>query len=165
MDVNVFIKNWIDELRSSVNTGVKAGKRKPTIAIVCLDSKADEEFIKTCEDVGFIGEVYEVPTEEISQKDLFWKVLDIDTDGVYVQEPLPEGYSNPLDMEKFAATGIKVYLDANGVDPRMQNLTIAVAAEGYNVMCAGITLEKEVIDKLSRIALLENAVKEWEDEN
>lgn len=164
MDVNVFIKNWIDELRSSVNTGVKAGKRKPTIAIVCLDSKADEEFIKICKDIGFIGEVYEVPTEEISQKDLFWKVLDIDTDGVYVQEPLPEGYSNPLNMGEFAAIGIKVYLDANGVDPQIRDLTIAVAAEGYNVMCAGITLEKEVIDKLSKIALLECAIKEWEDE-
>lgn len=164
MDVNVFIKNWIDELRSSVNAGVKAGKRKPTIAIVCLDSKVDEEFVKMCKDIGFIGEVYEVPTEEISQKDLFWKVLDIDTDGVYVQEPLPEGYSNPLHMEEFAAIGLKVYLDANGVDPQMRDLTIAVAAEGYNVMCAGITLEKEVINKLSKVALLECAIKEWEDE-
>ena len=87
MDVNVFIKNWIDELRSLVNTGVKAGKRKPTIAIVCLDSKADEEFIKTCKDIGFVGEI-----DKVDPKVLFDLI-----DNEYLPVIAPVGFDDNFD--------------------------------------------------------------------
>lgn len=166
MSIEIFIKNWKDELRSQVQPIVKAGKRKPVIAIICIEQKVDEEFIDICKDIGFIGSVYELPRSVIKDStDFIWKTLDLECDGLYVQKPLPEDFFNPIAMHNFRAKGILNFLKSQNIDPLAQLITLELMQEGCQVVCGEVRLSAEDVIKLERMAILEDAIEYWREED
>jgi len=159
-----FIKNWKDELRSQVQPIVKAGKRKPTIAIVCVDQKVNEDFVKTCKEVGYIGEIYEIPKEELAQENVLWRMLgNLDTDVAYVQEPLPEGFENPLPMDRYTKRGILTFVKSLNIQGPIERAIVSAAADGYEVRIGDIVLREEDVRQLEQLALLEEGLQAWKE--
>lgn len=163
--VKVFVKNWKDELRSQVQPIVKAGKRKsPTITIIRIGDTPDSGMKEIAKDIGFIGDLYKIPTDSgIAQEDLMDLVLQCDTDEVYVEEPLPDDFSNPLSTGEYAREGILIFLKSLNIDPPTKRVVIGFAAEGYEVQIGEEVLSAEDVKLLEQMAVLESGIKYWKE--
>ncbi len=166
--VKVFIKNWKDELRSQVQPIVKAGKRKPTITIIRIGDTPDSGMVEVAKDIGFIGDLYQIPIDSgITQEDLMNLVLQCDTDEVYVEEPLPDGFSNPVFTGEYVKEGILIFLKSLNIDPSVSKVIIGfqilAAAEGYEVQIGEEVLSGEDVKLLEQMAVLESGIKYWQE--
>lgn len=163
--VEVFIKNWKDELRSRVQPIVKAGKRKPTITIIRIGDMPDSGMMEIAKDIGFIGDLYQIPLDSgIAQEDLMDLVLQCDTDEVYVEEPLPDSFNNPVSSGEYVKEGILIFLKSLNIDPPVGRVVIGFAAEGYEVQIGEEILGAEDVKLLEQMAVLESGIKYWEED-
>ena len=154
-----------DELRSQVQPIVKAGKRKPpTITIIRIGDTPDSGMMEMAKDIGFIGDLYKIPIDSgIAQEDLMDLVLQCDTDEVYVEEPLPDAFSNPLSSGEYAKEGILIFLKSLNIDPPTKRVVIGFAAEGYEVQIGEEVLSAEDVKLLEQMAVLESGIKYWRE--
>ena len=163
--VEVFIKNWKDELRSRVQPIVKAGKRKPTVTIVRIGDTPDSGMMEIAKDIGFIGDLYQIPLDSgIAQEDLMDLVLQCDTDEVYVEEPLPEGFENPLITGRYMEKGILTFLKSQNIDPLGWRIILAFANDKYEAHIGDIVFYKEQVETLEQMAILEEGIVRAESE-
>ena len=164
-NVELFVKHWKEELRSLVQPIVKAGKRKPTITIIRVGDTSDSGMEEMCKEVGFIGDIYRIPIDSgIKQEDLWELALQCDTDEVYVEEPLPDAFYNPVSTGEYTKKGILTFLKSLNIDPPVSRVVIAFAAEGYEVQVGEQVLTQEDVKLLEQMAVLESGIEYWKDE-
>ncbi len=163
--VKEFIDKWKEELRSQVQPIVEAGKRKHTITIIRVGDTPDSGMEEMCKEVGFIGDLYRIPIDSgIKPEDLWELALQCNTDEVYVEEPLPDGFYNPVCMVEHTEKGILLFLKSLNIDPPIDRVVIALAAEDYEVRIGETTLTKEDFILLEQMAVLESGIEYWENE-
>lgn len=163
--VKNFVKNWKDELRSQVQPIVKAGKRNPTVTIIRVGDTPDSGIMEMAKDIGFIGDLYQIPLDSgITQKDLFTLALDVDSDEVYVEEPLPGDFYNPVATGEHMKKGMSTYLKSLNIDPLVDRIVVSFASEGCEVRTGEECLGPEDFKLLEQMAVLEDGVEYWKDE-
>lgn len=164
-DVKIFVKNWKDELRSQVQPIVKAGKRKPTITIIRVGDDCGNSMVELCKDIGFIGDLYNIPIDSgVTSKDLRDIVINAETDKVYVEEPLPDGFENPFSKRGYVKEGILIFLKSLNIDPQGSRVVLNFAADGYEVQIGETVLTKEDVTLLEQMAVLESGIEYWKDD-
>ena len=120
-------------------------------------------------DIGFIGDLYQIPLDSgIAQEDLMDLVLQCDTDEVYVEEPLPDGFSNPVFTGEYVKEGILIFLKSLNIDPSVSRVVIGLqilaAVGGYEVQIGEEILSAEDVKLLEQMAVLESGIKYWEED-
>ena len=163
--VKNFVKNWKDELRSRIQPIVKAGKRKPTITIIRIGDTPDSGIMEMAKDIGFIGDLYQIPLDSgITQKDLFSLALDADTDEVYIEEPLPGDFYNPVATGEQMKRGVSTYLKSLNIDPVFNRVVVSFISDGCEIQMGEERLNIEDFKLLEQMAVLEDGIKYWEDD-
>jgi len=154
------VKNSIKE---AVSSRVAAGKRRPGLAVVLVgDDAASQVYVKSkrksCDEVGFISEAYDLPSTATQQQllDIVTKLNnDPNIDGILVQLPLPDHLDSDLILEHIqpdkdvdgfhpynlgrlaqrlpllrscTPKGIMTLLESTGIDPKGKDAVIVGAS-------------------------------------
>jgi len=159
--IDNFVKNWEAELKSRA----QKCKRKPSITIIKVGDAPGGEMLERSKRIGFAVDLYDIPVDSgITNKDLRRLVMGCDTDEVYVEEPLPEGFENPLITGRYMEEGILTFLKSQNIDPLGWRIILAFANDKYEAHIGDIVFYKEQAETLEQMAILEEGIVKVESE-
>lgn len=158
MDIDVFIKNWKDELRSEA-------KKRPgiqSISIVQVDPKEDSELLKRCKEIGIVGFIYKIPIDSgINTKKLknLLAQAESETEMVFLELPVPDF----IDLEEIDSKyyklpigkGVVAFLKSQNIEGELIEILVN---EGYKVKVGDVEIDEVHVRELGYCALMEECL-------